>query len=526
MNEDVGVGTGDASATPLGAAGTDRDTGVPAEWAPALAELERRRAAAHAMGGAERVERLMAARGKLDARARLDALFDPGTFVELGTLVGGPDLPGDALVAGFGDVDGRVVLAAAEDFTVQGGSIGRDSAAKRYRVVQLAAQERVPLVFLLDGAGHRLTAGEAPARTPGDLLALADLSGRVPMVCLVLGASAGHGALAAPLSDFVVMTAHGALFTGGPPLVKAAIGEDVTKEELGGPAVCEPAGTVHRVVGTDAEALMLARRYLSYLPSHAGGAVPVVTGPQGTGDGEGGAGADAGADTGPRRLDDLLSVVPVSDRRPYRMVDVLERLVDAGSLFEIQPGYGRSLVCALARIGGRSVALVANDPSVRAGTIDRDAAIKGADFLTSVGAFGLPVVFLADNPGVLAGTQAERDGILKWAGRMFQAERRLTGPKIHVTLRKAFGFGSTVMGHNPFDHQTTTFAFPNVTMSSMPAGPGGASAGLDADEQARVEAAQAAGVWRMASSMGVDEVIDPRDLRNAILSALHLAAHR
>ncbi len=452
-------------------------------------------------------------RGKLDARARLDALFDPGTFVELGTLVGGPDVPGDGLVAGFGDVDGRVVLAAAEDFTVQGGSIGRDSAAKRYRVVQLAGQERVPLVFLLDGAGHRLTAGEAPARTPGDLLALADLSGRVPMVCLVLGASAGHGALAAPLSDFVVMTEQGALFTGGPPLVKAAVGEDVTKEELGGPAVCEAAGTVHQLVDTDAEALALARRYLSYLPAHAGGAVPVTVG-------------DDGADTGPRRLDDLLEVVPVSDRRPYRMLDVLERLADEGSLLEVQPGYGRSLVCALARIGGRSVALVANDPSVRAGTIDRDAAIKGAEFLTSVGAFGLPVVFLADNPGVLAGTKAEQEGILKWAGRMFQAERALTGPKVHVTLRKAFGFGSTIMGHNPFDHQTTTFAFPNVTMSSMPAGPGGASAGLDADEQARVEAAQAAGVWRMASSMGIDEVIDPRDLRNAVLAALHLAAHR
>lgn len=503
---------GQADNTTNGGAGA-----VPEEWAPALAELERRRGAAHAMGGADRVERLMVARGKLDARARLDALFDSGTFVELGTLVGGPDVPGDALVAGFGDVDGRVVLAAAEDFTVQGGSIGRDSAAKRYRVVQLAGQERVPLVFLLDGAGHRLTAGESPARTPGDLLALADLSGQVPMVCLVLGASAGHGALAAPLSDFVVMTAQGALFTGGPPLVKAAIGEDVTKEELGGPAVCEAAGTVHRVVSTDAEALALARRYLSYLPSHTGGAVPVTDG-----DGDGG----VRSDTGPRRLDDLLEVVPVSDRRPYRMLDVLERLVDDGSLLEVQPGYGRSLVCALARIGGRSVALVANDPSVRAGTIDRDAAIKGAEFLTSVGAFGLPVVFLADNPGVLAGTQAERDGILKWAGRMFQAERCLTGPKVHVTLRKAFGFGSTIMGHNPFDHQTTTFAFPNVTMSSMPAGPGGASAGLDADEQARVEAAQAAGVWRMAASMGVDEVIDPRDLRNAVLSALHLAAHR
>ncbi|MCB1014768.1 MAG: hypothetical protein KDB10_06580, partial [Acidimicrobiales bacterium] len=177
--------------------GADPGDRVPDEWAPALAELARRRAAAHALGGAERVERLMTARGKLDARARLDRLFDPGTFVELGTLVGGPDLPGDALVAGFGDVEGRVVLAAAEDFTVQGGSIGPASAGKRHRIAQLAGQERVPLVVLLDGAGHRLTGGSAPTRTPNDLLALADLSGRVPTVCLVLGASAGHGALAA-----------------------------------------------------------------------------------------------------------------------------------------------------------------------------------------------------------------------------------------------------------------------------------------------------------------------------------------
>ena len=488
---------------------------MPDEWAPALAELERRRSSAYAMGGAERVERLMAARGKLDARARLDHLFDPGTFVELGTLVGGPETPGDALVAGFGDVDGRVVLAMAEDFTVQGGSIGPASAGKRYRIAQLAGQERVPLVTLLDGAGHRLTGVDAPTRTPNDLLALADLSGQVPMVCLVLGASAGHGALAAPLSDFVVMTSQGALFTGGPPLVKAAVGEDVTKEELGGPAVCEAAGTVHRVAADDADAIDLARRYLSYLPSHAGGSAPVVTGAQGSGERD--------ADTGPRRLDDLLEVVPAGDRRPYRMGDVLDRFVDRGSRFDVQPGYGRSLICALARLGGRPVAIVANDPSVRAGTIDRDAAIKGADFLTSVAPFGLPVVFLADNPGVLAGTKAERDGILKWAGRMFQAERRLTGPKVHVTLRKAFGFGSTVMGHNPFDHQTATFAFPGVTMSAMPAGPGGASAGLDDDAQARVEAAQAGGPWAMAGAMRVDEVIDPRDLRDAVLNALHLA---
>src|SRR5262245_40875098 len=159
------------------------------------------------MGGPERVERLITQRGKLDARHRLDLLFDPGTFVEIGALVGGTAAPADALVAGFGKIAGRTALAAAEDFSVRGGSIGAGSMAKRVRVCELALQERVPLVFMLDGAGHRLTeTGGSGGRTPSDLLRLADLSKQVPMVCLVLGASAGHGALTSPLSDFTVMT--------------------------------------------------------------------------------------------------------------------------------------------------------------------------------------------------------------------------------------------------------------------------------------------------------------------------------
>lgn len=481
------------------------------DWQPILDELARRRAISRAMGGAERVARLMTARGKLDARARLAALFDPGTFVEFGGLVGGTEAPGDALVAGFGKVDGRNVVAAAEDFTVLGGSIGHGSAAKRYRAVELAQQERVPLVFMLDGAGHRLTETGGYGRAPNDLLALADLSGRVPMVCLVLGASAGHGALTSPLSDFTIMSEAGAMFTGGPPLVKAALGEDVTKEELGGPAVCaEIAGTVHNVAKSDADAIALARRYLSYLPSNCYGAAPRRAGP----------------DAGPRPLDDVLDVIPPSDRKPYKMHRVLERLVDQGSLLEIQPAYGASLITAFAFVGGQACAIVANNPWVRSGSVDSAAAIKATDFLETAGRFNLPVIFLADNPGVMAGTKAEREGILKWAGKMFRAERRLRVPKIHVTFRKAFGFGSTTMAHNPFDHQTLQLSFPNLTMSSMPAGPGGQSAKLDAETQARVEAEQRAGAWRMASCLGTDDVIDPRELRNKLLQALDLASER
>jgi len=364
---------------------------------------------------------------------------------------------------------------------------------------------------MLDGAGHRLTDTGGGGRGPNDLLLLADLSGQVPMVCLVLGASAGHGALTSPLSDFTVIRSGAAMFTGGPPLVKAALGEDVTKEELGGAKVCaEIAGTAHNVAKDDAEAVALARRYLSFFPQNRDGVAPRRDGP----------------DTGPRLVEDLLDIIPPNDRKPYKMHRVLERIVDAGDYLEIQPAYGASLICALAWMGGQACAIVANNPWVRSGSMDSAAAIKAMDFLETAGAFNLPVIFLADNPGVMAGTKAEREGILKWAGKMFKAERRLTVPKIHVTLRKAFGFGSTTMGHNPFDGQTMHFSLPVLTMSSMPARPGGASAKLDAETQARVEREQKAGPWRMAAGMGTDEVIDPRELRNALLSGLALAAER
>jgi len=482
-------------------------------WKPLLEELEERQAAARAMGGPERVERLMHARGKLDARQRIERLFDPGSFVEIGALVGGQEIPADAFVAGFGSIDGRPVVGGAEDFSVLGGSIGMGAMAKRFRLCELAAQERVPIVMMLDGAGHRLTSSleGGAGRVPNDLLGLADLSGEVPMVCLVLGASAGHSALAAPLSDITIMSAHAAMFTGGPPLVKAATGEDVTKEELGGPEICaEIAGTAHNVAPDDDAAITMARRYLGFFPSHRGEAPPRRDGP----------------DAGPRRLEKILGQMPPDIRRPYKMRPVLEDLVDADSLFEVQPGYGRSLVCALAFLGGRPVAILANDPSVRAGAVDSPAAIKATDFIATADAFGLPLVFLADNPGVMAGTRAERDGILKWAGKMFQAQRRARVPKLHVTLRKSFGFGASSMAQNPFDKQTLSFALPGVTLDAMPADSGGRSAKLDADTQAQVEAKQSSGPWGMASRLTYDDVIDPRELRNALLSGLTLLEKR
>ena len=479
-------------------------------WGPALREIARRKDEAYAMGGRPRLTR-QHERGRLDARERLATLFDPGTFTEIGTLVGtteSPPVPGDALVCGSGRIDGRPVLAGAEDVTVLGGSIGAGASDKRYRLCQLARQERVPLVMLLEGAGHRVSDG-AGGRRPGDLMGLAELSGEVPLVSLVLGASAGHGALTAPLCDFAVMTGTASIFAAGPPLVRSATGEDVTKEALGGPDVAiGSGGVVHNVVADDPSAIALARRYLAHFPTNAWQAPP----------------DRPGGDTGSRRLD-VLELIPPDPRRPYPIRPVLAELFDDGELLEVQPGFGRSVVCALAHLGGRSIAVVANDPATLAGTVDVTAADKAAHFLDVADAFGLPCLFLADNPGVQAGTVGEGQGILRHAARLFAVQHRLRVPKLHVTLRKAFGFGSSVMAMNPFDGQTVSLALPSVTLGAMPAA-SEASAIDDPEERARVAAEQAEASVRAAARLAYDEVVDPRDLRDALLAGLSLAQGR
>jgi methylmalonyl-CoA decarboxylase subunit alpha len=479
-------------------------------WGPALEEIARRKAEAYAMGGQARLDR-QHQRGRLDARERLDRLFDPGTFSEIGNLVGTtdqPPVPGDALVAGSGRINGRAALAGAEDVTVLGGSIGSGASDKRYRLCQLARQERVPLVMCLEGAGHRVTE-TASGRRPGDLMGLAELSGIVPMVSLVLGASAGHGALTAPLCDFVAMTETASIFAAGPPLVRSATGEDVTKEVLGGPSVAiDSGGVVHNLVADDAEAIDLARRYLGHFPGNAWEPPPRREGP----------------DVGRRRVG-LLELIPPDPRRPYPIRPVLAEVVDDGELLEVQPGFGSSIVTVLAHLGGHSVAIVANDPGVLAGTIDSDAADKAAHFLDVADAFGLPCIFLADNPGVLAGTVAEGQGILRHAARLFAVQHRLRVPKLHVTLRKAFGFGSSVMAMNPFDGQTVTLAFPSITLGALPAG-SEASAVDDPEERARLAAEQARASVVGGARLSYDDVIDPRELRNALLAGLSLAEGR
>ena len=477
-------------------------------WDPVLDDLNERRRAARAMGGEERLTRHRAA-GKLDARARIDYFLDPGSFQELGTLVGGEDAPADAVVIGSGSIDRRPVLVAAEDFTVKAGTISQPANSKRYRVAELAVLDRVPLVMMLEGAGYRAD-GRSHGRSPTDLLAQARCSGRVPLVTAVLGSSAGHGALVAPMSDFTVMSSHGAIFTAGPPVVFESLGEQITKEDLGGPAVALTSGLVHNGADDDEGALDLVRLYLRYFPSSAWSYPPDVF------DG----------DVAPRLVPELLDIVPRNGRRVYDMHDVVDAVFDADSRFEVQPDFGRSVICALCRLGGHPVAVVANRPDVLAGSIDGDGADKAAHFVMVADSFHLPIVFLSDNPGVLPGSASERRGILRAGARMFAAQTAATVPKFEVTLRKAYGFGSMVMGMIGFDNQSGVFAFPGATMGAMGAAAMTRAKGADADEAAMLRDMELQASYRSAGALGFDELIDPREIRNVLLHSLERALFR
>jgi len=482
-------------------------------WDDLLDDLEARKDAASAMGGPERLAR-QAARGRLNARERVARLCDKGTFQEVGALggaahpSGGEPVPADALVGGVACVDGRSVVVIAEDFTVQGGSIGHVNAAKRLRLTTLAQQERIPLVLMLDGAGERASnAFERYPFSPNDLQIVADLQGQVPVVTLVLGVSAGHGALTGVFADLIIMTEGASLFAAGPPVVLASLGLQVTPEELGSGRIhTAESGVAHNLAKDEDEAFDMARRFLSHFPQHAGAALPS---------------ASAGPEADERRLDSILDTIPTNHQRPYDMRAVLEQVVDAGSLLEVQPLYGQTILTAFARIGGESALIVANQPLVKAGTITADAAEKAAHFLRVAGSFGLPVVFLADNPGVMPGPEAERIGTLRAAAGMYLAQRAIRAPKVHVTLRKAFGFGSSLMAMNPFDRQTLTLAFTGISLGGLPALGGAAASKASEADGERMDERQT-GAWAAADNLGYDRVIDPRELRNELIQALRL----
>ena len=475
------------------------------DWQETLDDLDRRRRHSRGMGGPERLDKHRG-KGKLDARARVERLLDPGTFREIGTLVGG-DVAADAIVTGSGLVHGKPVLVGAEDFTTLAGTIGPGGNSKRYRIAELAVRDRVPLVMLLDGAGFRPTGGHY-GRTPTDLLAQTQCSGRVPTVAAVLGPSAGHGALVAPVCDFRIMSRHGTIFTAGPPVVKESTGEDISKEDLGGPDVALPSGVIHNVAEDDETVLDEIRRYLSYFPASAW-SYPASLPPDDT--------------TAPRPTPELLNIVSRDNRRVYDIRAVLDVVFDRPDWFEVQPSFGKAIICALAHLGGHPVAVVANQPQVLAGSIDAAAADKAAHFILVADSFHLPIVFMADNPGLLPGSRSERGGVLRAGGRMFAAQTAATTIKLHLTLRKAYGFGSMVMSLLGFDHQSATFAYPGATMGAMSAAALSRASHAGEDLTAKLRDAELQASFRSAEGFGFDELIDPRETRDALLASLQRA---
>ena len=320
------------------------------------------------------------------------------------------------------------------------------------------------------------------------------------------GSSAGHGALVAPLSDFSVMSAHAAIFTAGPPVVAESLGETVTKEELGGPGVAIASGLIHNLGPDDAAALELVRLYLSYFPSSAWSYPPTTPTP----------------DTAPGSSTRSSTSSRATARRVYDVRDVIDVVVDQSSWFEVQPDFGKTVVTALAHLGGHPVAIVANQPKVGAGSIDVDGADKASHFITVADSFHLPLLFLADNPGVMPGTASEKRGILRAGARMFAAQTQATSPKFEVTMRKAYGFGSMVMGMIGFDNQSAVFAFPGATMGAMGAAAMGRLRGSDMDEPTAEEDG-ARGVVPLGDGLRVRRADRSREIRNVLLHSLERA---
>jgi len=481
-------------------------------WESLLAQLQQREAVAEAMGGEDKIAK-QHGRGRLTARERIIQFCDPDSFNEIGALAGGnhpggdDPVPADALVGGTGRVLGRSVVVLCEDFTVKGGSIGHPNAAKRARLVRLAAEQALPLVLMLDGAGERASNGsERYPVAPGDLQLLADLKGEVPVVTLVLGTSAGHGALTGMFADLIIMLDGAAMFTAGPPLVEASLGIKTTPEDLGGAQMhTRISGVAHNLAASETDAFNQARYFLSMLPQYSGDLLPE---------------APLASGVEARELDELLDIIPPVLNQAYDMRKLIDCIADAQTVFELQPDYGRSLVTALARVGGVPCMIVANQPAVQAGAITAEAAEKATHFIDVANAFGLPLLSLLDNPGVMPGPEAEKTGVLRAAGHMFAAQRRYRGRKIVVTLRKAFGFGSSVMGMNPWDNQAISIALPSVSLGGVPAIGGAEAAKASEEEAAQMQDVQS-GAWVPADAMAFDKVIDPRQLRNEIIAVLH-----
>jgi propionyl-CoA carboxylase beta chain len=487
-----------------------------------LADLERR---AELGGGVDRQERQKAA-GKLTARERIELLFDPGTFEEVDKLVthrcrdfGMEDqiVPGDGVVAGHGLVDGRQVFAFAQDFTVFGGSLSETNAAKICKVMDMATRNGAPIVGLNDSGGARIQEGVLSLAGYADIFLRNTLaSGVIPQISAIMGPCAGGAVYSPAITDFTIMVKSSSyMFVTGPEVIRTVTHEDVTKEELGGAMTHnEISGVAHFAVEDDRECLAQIRDLLSFLPSNNVDDPPRR---QATGD----------ADREVLALDQL---VPASPNQPYDMLDVIHLIADDGDFLEVHRHYARNIIVGFARLDGRPVGIVANQPAVLAGTLDINASVKAARFVRFCDAFNIPLVTFEDVPGFLPGTTQEYGGIIRHGAKLLFAFAEATVPKVTVITRKAYGGAYCVMSSK---HIRTDFnyAWPTAELAVM--GPEGAVNILHKRELESASDPVAARAEKIAefrekfanpyiaAARGfIDEVIRPRDTRRKLIAAL------
>jgi acetyl-CoA carboxylase carboxyltransferase component len=492
-------------------------------------DLHERRERAKLGGGQEKIDR-QHQQEKLTARERLALLIDEGSFTELGIhgrphfaqrAMEGKEAPADGVITGYGKVDGRMVAVAAYDFTVMAGSMGMTGELKVTRLREIALQKRFPMIWLLDSAGARIqeAAGSLFAGSGFLFREQVTMSGVVPQVAALMGPCAAGTAYIPGLADFVPMVkGRGSMALAGPHLTKAVTGEDVTQEELGGSRVhTRVSGVGDLEVGSDEECIEAIKAYLSYFPSSCDESPPVRP----------------VSDPVERTEEALLDILPESPRKPYDMYDLIKLIVDDGERFDLKPRWARTIITCFARMGGRPVGIVANQPKHLGGILENDSSDKAARFINLCDAYGIPLLFLMDVPGFMVGTKTEQAGIIRHGAKMLHAVSAATVPKITVVVRKAYGAGYYVMCGKAYEPDLIV-AWPSAEISVM--GPEGA---VNIIFRKQIEAAEDPDATRAqmiegirktidpyiaAGNAMIDDVIDPRETRKTVIRGLEMAA--
>jgi propionyl-CoA carboxylase beta chain len=490
-----------------------------------LKRLEALSAEALLGGGQARID-AQHRKGKLTARERLDLLLDEGSFVELDRFVvhrshdfglAEQQVLGDGVVTGHGTIEGRTVYVFSQDFTVFGGSLSEPYAEKICKVMDLALRNGAPVIGLNDSGGARIQEGVASLGGYAEIFLRNTLaSGVVPQISVILGPCAGGAVYSPAITDVVFMvegTSH--MFVTGPNVVKTVTHEEVSFEQLGGAAVhAGTSGVAHVVHASEAESLVAVRELMGYLPSNNLETPPLRP-------------TDDPAD---RRDEALLTIIPDESSRPYDMREVIRRVVDDGGFFEIHRDYAQNILCAFARLGGRAVGIVANQPAVLAGVLDIGASLKAARFVRFCDAFNVPLVTFEDVPGFLPGVGQEHGGIIKHGAKLLYAYCEATVPKLTVITRKAYGGAYDVMSSKHI-RGDLNLAWPSAEIAVM--GPKGAVEILfkkeieaSGDPEKALAERQAeytekfANPYIAAGRGYVDDVIDPRETRPRLIRAL------